>query len=204
MRKRELAQAVASHTDVDPKVAAKVIDGTLDVILATVAKGEDVALAGFAKFSKVKRPARMARNPATGAAVKVKAKTVAKIVPLKGFKDVVLGVAPAPKLTKAKATTAKKTVAGASPTKTTRPAAVAKTTTSSATTSRAKAVTTAPSASGHPIGLAGSSAAVTDPGAVQSLPPMTFERAVSGRSGMQLGVVWRRGMVVTADARSRR
>ena len=67
MRKRELAQAVASHTDVDPKVAAKVIDGTLEVILATVAKGEDVALTGFAKFSKVKRPARMARNPATGA-----------------------------------------------------------------------------------------------------------------------------------------
>lgn len=144
MRKRELAQAVASHTDVDPKVAAKVIDGTLEVILATVAKGEDVALSGFAKFSKVKRPARMARNPATGAAVKVKAKTVAKIVPLKGFKDVVLGAAPAPKLTKAKATTAKKAVAGASPTKTTRSAAVAKTTTSSATTSRAKAVTTAP------------------------------------------------------------
>jgi DNA-binding protein HU-beta len=108
MRKRELAQAVAAHTDVDPKVAATVIDGTLEVILATVAKGEDVALTGFAKFSKVKRPARTARNPATGEAVKVKAKTVAKITPLKGFKDVVLGVAPAPKLTKPKATTTKK------------------------------------------------------------------------------------------------
>ena len=129
MRKRELVQAVASHTDVDPRVAAKVIDGTLEVILATVAKGEDVALTGFAKFSKVKRPARMARNPATGAAVKVKAKTVAKIVPLKGFKDVVLGAAPAPRLTKAKAASATKAVAGASPTKTTRRAAVAKTTT---------------------------------------------------------------------------
>src|SRR5215203_490500 len=103
MRKRDLAQAVATHTDVDPKVAARVIDGTLEVILATVAKGEDVALTGFAKFSKVKRPARMARNPATGEAVRVKAKTVAKITPLKGFKDVVLGVAAAPKLTKAKA-----------------------------------------------------------------------------------------------------
>ena len=49
MRKRELAQAVAAHTEVDPKVAARVIDGTLEVILATVAKGEDVALTGFAK-----------------------------------------------------------------------------------------------------------------------------------------------------------
>jgi DNA-binding protein HU-beta len=143
MRKRELVEAVATHTDVDPKVAAKVIDGTLEVILATVAKGEDVALTGFAKFSKVKRPARMARNPATGAAVKVKAKTVAKIVPLKGFKDVVLGAVPAPKLARAKATTAKKAVAAASPTKTTGRAAVAKTTTPSATAAR-KSVGTAP------------------------------------------------------------
>ena len=109
MRKRELAQAVAAHTEVDPRVAAKVIDGTLEVILATVAKGEDVALTGFAKFSKIKRPARMARNPATGEAVKVKAKTVAKITPLKGFKDVVLGVATAPKLTKPKPAAVKKT-----------------------------------------------------------------------------------------------
>src|SRR3954453_15876932 len=133
MKKRDLAQAVASHTDVDPKVAAKIIDGTLEVILATVAKGEDVALTGFAKFSKVKRPARMARNPATGEAVKVKAKTVAKIVPLKGFKDVVLGVAPAPKLTKPKATTVKKAPARVTPRKA---AATRKTTTQSATAAR--------------------------------------------------------------------
>src|SRR3954449_7117023 len=132
MRKRDLAQAVATHTDVDPKVAAKVIDGTLEVILATVAKGEDVALTGFAKFSKVKRPARMARNPATGEAVRVKAKTVAKITPLKGFKDVVLGVAPAPKLTKPRTTAAKKATAAATPRKTTG-AATAKASTRSAT-----------------------------------------------------------------------
>ncbi len=98
MKKRELAAAVAGHVDVDPKIATKVIDGTLDVILATVAKGEDVTLTGFAKLSKVKRAARVGRNPQTGAPVKIKAKTVAKITPLKGFKDIVLGVAPAPKI----------------------------------------------------------------------------------------------------------
>ena len=40
----------------------------------------------------------MARNPATGEPVKVKAKTVAKITALKGFKDIALGVSPAPKV----------------------------------------------------------------------------------------------------------
>ena len=98
MKKRDLIQAVAIHADVDNKTAAKVVEGTIDVILANVAKGEIVNISGFAKFAKIKRPARIARNPATGEQIKVKAKTVAKITALKGFKDIALGVAPAPKL----------------------------------------------------------------------------------------------------------
>lgn len=103
MKKRELIEAVAGHTGVERKVAGSIVDGTIEVILATVAKGEVVALTGFAKFEKRKRPARIGRNPATGAPVKIAAKTVAKITALKGFKDVALGVAPAPKLNKAAA-----------------------------------------------------------------------------------------------------
>ena len=114
MKKRELIQAVAIHTDVDNKTAAKLVEGTIDVILANVAKGEIVNLSGFAKFAKIKRKARMARNPATGEQVKVPAKTVAKITALKGFKDIALGVAPAPKVNtvrKAAPAPAKKAVA---------------------------------------------------------------------------------------------
>lgn len=98
MKKRDLIQAVALHTGVDNKTAGKVVEGTIDVILANVAKGEIVNISGFAKFAKIKRPARIARNPATGEQVKVKAKTVAKITALKGFKDIALGKAPAPKI----------------------------------------------------------------------------------------------------------
>jgi DNA-binding protein HU-beta len=85
MKKRDLIQAVATHTDVDKKTATALVEGTIDVILATVAKGEIVNISGFAKFAKINRPARMARNPATGEQIKVKAKTVAKITALKGF-----------------------------------------------------------------------------------------------------------------------
>ena len=42
----------------------------------------------------------MARNPATGAPVKVKASKKAKITPLKGFKDAVMSASAAPKLAK--------------------------------------------------------------------------------------------------------
>jgi DNA-binding protein HU-beta len=98
MKKRDLINAVSIHADVDKKTAARVVEGTIDVILANVAKGEIVNLSGFAKFFKKHRPARIGRNPATGEQIKIKAKTVAKITPLKGFKDIALGVASAPKI----------------------------------------------------------------------------------------------------------
>ena len=98
MKKNELINAVALHSNVERKVAKAVIEGTVDVILANVAKGEIVNISGFAKFFKKKRPARIGRNPATGEQIQIKAKTVAKITALKGFKDVALGSVPAPKL----------------------------------------------------------------------------------------------------------
>ena len=98
MKKNELINAVALHSNVERKVAKAVIEGTVDVILANVAKGEIVNISGFAKFFKKKRPARIGRNPATGEQIQIKAQTVAKITALKGFKDVALGAVPAPKL----------------------------------------------------------------------------------------------------------
>jgi DNA-binding protein HU-beta len=117
MKKRELIQAVALHTEVDNKTAARLVEGTIDVILANVAKGEVVNISGFAKFAKIKRPARTGRNPATGATIQIKAKTVAKITALKGFKDIALGVAPAPKLNTKKAVPAPAAKKAAAPAK---------------------------------------------------------------------------------------
>ena len=73
MNKRELAIAVAAHTGVDKKTVEQVLGGFTDVVSAVVSKGEPVAISGFCKFSKVERPARMGRNPATGEAIKIKA-----------------------------------------------------------------------------------------------------------------------------------
>jgi DNA-binding protein HU-beta len=77
-----------------------VLRGFTDVVLATVTKGDPVVITGFAKFAKIQTKARMGRNPATGAAIRIKASKKARITPLKGFKDTVLGATPAPKLTK--------------------------------------------------------------------------------------------------------
>ena len=121
MKKRDLIQAVSDHTGIDKKTATTAVEGTIDVILANVAKGEIVNLSGFAKFAKIKRPARMGRNPATGATIKIAAKTVAKITALKGFKDIALGVTAAPKVNTVKRAVApapaKKVVKKAAPAK---------------------------------------------------------------------------------------
>ena len=136
MNRKELVNAVAAHTGLEPRDVDKALKGTTEVIEAVAAKGEQITISGFAKFARVDRPARMARNPATGEPVKVKASKKAKITPLKGFKDAVMSPAAAPKLARgvwppaaksagtAKAGTAKAT--GTTRTAATRKAAPAK------------------------------------------------------------------------------
>ncbi|NDF84722.1 MAG: hypothetical protein EB144_06575 [Actinobacteria bacterium] len=47
MKKRDLIQAVAIHADVDKKTATAVVEGTIDVILAAVAKGDVVNISNL-------------------------------------------------------------------------------------------------------------------------------------------------------------
>ena len=111
MNRSQLLNAFAEANEMSRKEADAVVTSLTDLITATVASGEDVAISGFAKFRRIDRPARMARNPATGEMVRVKAKRVARITPLKAFKDAVLsGKAPAKKAP-AKKAVAKKAAA---------------------------------------------------------------------------------------------
>jgi DNA-binding protein HU-beta len=140
MNRRELIAAVAAHSDAEPKTVDAVLRGFTDVVCA---KGDPVVLSGFAKFAKIQTKARMGRNPATGAAIKIKASKKARITALKGFKDIVLGAAPAPKLTKpAPAKAAAKTTARTAAPRTTAARATA-TKAPAARTTRATKTTTA-------------------------------------------------------------
>jgi len=100
VNRRDLVAAVANHTGRDRKEVDEVLKGFTDVVTAVVAKGEPVAISGFAKFVKVDRPARMGRNPQTGEPVRIKASKKARITALKAFKDAVMSPSTAPKLAK--------------------------------------------------------------------------------------------------------
>ena len=96
MNRSQLLNELAERNDITRREADAFLTSFTDLITATVSTGEDVAISGFAKFRRIDRPARMARNPATGEQVRVAAKRVARITPLKAFKDAVLSGKKAP------------------------------------------------------------------------------------------------------------
>jgi DNA-binding protein HU-beta len=119
VNRSQLLNTFAEANDISRKQADEYVTSLLEIITNSVASGDDVAISGFAKFKRIDRPARMARNPATGEQVRVKAKRVARITPLKNFKDAVLsGKASKPAAKKApakKAPAKKKAVAKKAP-----------------------------------------------------------------------------------------
>jgi DNA-binding protein HU-beta len=118
VNRSQLVTALSERIDTTRREADALLTSIVDLITATVAAGEDVAISGFAKFRRVDRPARMGRNPATGETIRIKAKRSAKITPLKSFKDAVLtGKIPAAKKAPARKTTARKAPAKKAPAK---------------------------------------------------------------------------------------
>lgn len=76
--KDELARRVAERTGLDGGQAKLAVQATIDEITAQLEAGNEVKFTGFGKFSAVARPAREGRNPQTGEAMKIAAKTVPK------------------------------------------------------------------------------------------------------------------------------
>jgi DNA-binding protein HU-beta len=90
MNKRDLIDAISGRMG-DKKTATEAVNAVLDTIQSTVAKGDKVAITGFGVFEKANRPARTARNPATGAAIKVPKTSVPKFRAGADFKAMVNG-----------------------------------------------------------------------------------------------------------------
>ncbi|HSR84670.1 MAG TPA: HU family DNA-binding protein [Streptosporangiaceae bacterium] len=88
MNKRDLIDAISGRMG-DRRTATEAVNAVLDTIQKTVAGGDKVSITGFGVFEKQVRPARTARNPATGAAVKVPKTSVPKFRAGADFKAMV-------------------------------------------------------------------------------------------------------------------
>jgi len=97
VNKAQLVDALAQRLG-DKRTAGAAVDGLVDVIVRTVQKGEKVNIPGFGVFEKRARAARMARNPRTGEAVRVRKTTVPAFRAGSTFKDVISGVKKLPRV----------------------------------------------------------------------------------------------------------
>jgi DNA-binding protein HU-beta len=140
LNRKELVDAIQKHTLVARTDVDKVLGSLIQHTQVAVKKGDRVSLVGFGTFERQDRKARTARNPRSGAPVKVKATKVPRFRAGQGFKDVVAGKATAPKLTPvkstAKASSAKASVSRASTSKATTKASTARASTAKAAASR--------------------------------------------------------------------
>jgi len=105
VNKAELIDALTDRLG-DRKTAAAAVDGLVDVVVRTVHKGDKVTITGFGVFEKRARAARVARNPRTGEAVKVKKTNVPAFRAGTAFKDVVRGAKKLPRVAATAAPTA--------------------------------------------------------------------------------------------------
>ena len=89
MNKAELVAAMAAKTGNTKKGTEEYINALVEVITASLKKGEKVQLVGFGSFEVRKRAARKGRNPQTGEEIKITASKSPVFKPGKAFKDLV-------------------------------------------------------------------------------------------------------------------
>jgi len=88
MNKNDLIKKVAEVLETK-KDAHAAVDRMIEAITEALAANYNVTLVGFGTFKAVKRQAKKGRNPKTGEAVDIPAKTVPKFVPGKALKEAV-------------------------------------------------------------------------------------------------------------------
>jgi len=89
MTKADLAKKVATTHNLTQKEALAVINGVLDTITGSLAKGGKVELRGFGSFYTKNRESRTARNPKTGEKVFVPPKRIPGFKASKSLKELV-------------------------------------------------------------------------------------------------------------------
>ena len=89
MTKSQVLVGVAEAAEISKKQAAAAVEALVALAYKNAKNG--FTLPGLGKLVLVNRKARMGRNPATGEAIKIKAKRVVKFRVAKAAKDAILG-----------------------------------------------------------------------------------------------------------------
>ncbi len=90
MTKSQTMAALADSTGMSKKDVAMFMDKLTELAYKQTKSAGEFVLPGFGKLVKVHRAARQGRNPATGEAITIAAKTVVKFRVAKACKDALL------------------------------------------------------------------------------------------------------------------
>src|SRR6202167_3655802 len=98
MTQSQVMEHLAKPVGISKKDAKRALDELNTLVVRELKKEGSIRLAGLGIFRKRKLAARIGRNPATGAQIKIPARTRLRFTPAKALKESVLGVsAPAAK-----------------------------------------------------------------------------------------------------------
>ena len=89
MNKAEIVEKIAKDTGLTKVTAAAAVESLIDGITKALKKGNSVSFVGFGTFKTASRKARTARNPQTGAAIKIPKRRVARFTAGKALKAAV-------------------------------------------------------------------------------------------------------------------
>ncbi len=78
MNKQQLIAQVASKTKTSKTMASNIIDATFDIMGTALKKGDKVQMVNFGSWKKLRRKARLGRNPKTGKPLNIPARNVVK------------------------------------------------------------------------------------------------------------------------------
>jgi DNA-binding protein HU-beta len=89
MNKHELIAKIAQDTGITKTSATAAVESFFDGITKSLKKGQPITFVGFGTFKTAQRKARTARNPQTGAAIKVPKRRVVRFSAGKALKGAV-------------------------------------------------------------------------------------------------------------------
>lgn len=89
MNKQELISLVAERSGLNRNDAMRAVETMLDIITATLKRGDEVRLVGFGNFSVTRRKASVGRNPRTGEPMQISATSQPKFRAGKLLKEAV-------------------------------------------------------------------------------------------------------------------
>jgi DNA-binding protein HU-beta len=89
MTKTQIVKALAEKNELNNKQSAAFLESLADLAIRETKKNGVFVIPGLGRLVKSNRKARMGRNPQTGEAIKIAAKTVVKFRVSKSVKDTI-------------------------------------------------------------------------------------------------------------------